>query len=129
MSSQVTIFPSDGPVPLTKQYAHVSLSHSFALLFPGESKTITAEITAPKGVDASTFPVYSGFIEIDSLHETLHVTYLGLAAGLKDKQVLDDTDVFFGQKLPALLDGSGNTQKGAKNYTFVDKDVPTILSR
>lgn len=75
--------------------------------------------------------MYSGFIEIDSLHETLHVSYLGLAASIKNKQVLDDTDTFFGEKLPALLDATGGAQKGgeARNYTFVGKDVPSVLSR
>lgn len=48
-----------------------------------------------------------------------------------DKQVLDDTDTFFGEKLPALLDATGGAQKGgeARNYTFVGKDVPSVLSR
>ena len=94
------------------------------------SARITATITPPQGVDATTFPVYSGFIEITSAGDDItHVTYLGVAASLKDKQILDSTDEFFGVPLPTLLDSQGNVQSGAVNYTFKGDDFPTLLNR
>jgi Fn3-like domain len=125
---QGTIFPAIGPVPLTNAAASVSLSQSTFTLFPGQSKTITARFNLPNG-DASTFPVFSGFIQITSGTERLHVTYIGLAASLKDKQVVDNTNTFFGVPIPAILDPSGNIQAGPRNYTFANSDVPTVLFR
>lgn len=123
------IFASDGPVPLTTQFATVKFSQQLAFVLPFQTVRITVFITPPSGVDASTFPVYSGFIKIQSGSENLHVTYLGLAASLKTKQVIDNTDEFFGVPLPALLDAAGDVQPGATNYTFVGDDFPTLLTR
>jgi len=52
-----------------------------------------------------------------------------LGGTLKNKQVLDNTDVFFGEKIPAVLDAKGNTQTVPTNYTFVGDDYPTLLWR
>lgn len=90
---------------------------------------MSVSISPPKGLDSSTYPVFSGFITISNGAESYHVTYLGIAASLRDKQVLDTTDEFFGVDLPALLDSQGNIQDGPVNYTFVGDDVPTLLTR
>jgi hypothetical protein len=87
-----------------------------------------ADFSLPSG-DASTFPVFSGFIQITSGTERHHVTYIGLAASLKDKQVIDNTDSFFGVPIPAINDPSGSIQTGPRNYTFVNSDFPTVLFR
>lgn len=98
-------------------------------LLPGQSHEVVATIKPPKGVDATTFPVYSGFIHVTSGTESVHATYLGLAASLKDKQVIDNTDFIFGVPLPLVLDSEGNIQDAPVNYTFVGEDAPTILWR
>ncbi|KAF8070083.1 pyrolysin [Lyophyllum atratum] len=123
-----TIFPANGPVPLTSAAASVWFSQKSFTVGPGETHTVTASFTLPKG-DASSFPVFSGFIEITSGSESHHVTYIGLAASLKDKQVVDNTDAFFGVPLPALLNSVGDLQEGPTNYTFVGEDFPTLLYR
>ncbi|KAG5646298.1 hypothetical protein DXG03_003895 [Asterophora parasitica] len=123
-----TIFPAKGPVPLTKAAASVTLSTTNFTLLPGLSLPIVAKFSLPKG-DASTYPVYSGFIEVSSGPENLHVTYLGLGASLKDKQVLDNTDYYFGVPLPTILDNTGEVQAKPTNYTFKDQDFPTVLYR
>jgi hypothetical protein len=98
---------------------------------PGGSQIVVAVFRPPTGIDKTTFPVFSGFIQVigPTVAETFHVSYLGLAASLKDKQVLDDTDVFFGMKIPVLLDSVGNVQSAPLNYTFVNDDMPTLLWR
>jgi hypothetical protein len=85
----------------------------------------------PTSLDPTTFPVFSGFIQLvgPTVSQSFHVSYLGLAGSLKNKQVVDDTDVFFGVPLPTLLDASGNVQAGPANYTFVNGDGPTLLWR
>ncbi|KAA1472916.1 subtilisin-like protease [Dentipellis sp. KUC8613] len=124
-----SIFAAPGPVPLTEQFASVVLSETAFSLGPGQTKEILALILPPSHVDATTFPVFSGFIQIASGTERTQVAYLGLAASLKNKQVVDNTDQFFGVPLPAILDSTGNVQSGSANYTFVGDDFPTLLLR
>ncbi|KAI0049853.1 subtilisin-like protease [Auriscalpium vulgare] len=124
-----TIFPADGPVPLSTNYATVKLSATSLTLHPGQSSIISAHITPPSGDDPSTFPVFSGFIKIQSETETTHVTYLGLKGSLKDVQVVDNTSATFGFDIPALIDAAGDVQTGPQNYTLLGSDVPLGLSR
>ncbi|KAJ7115609.1 subtilisin-like protease [Mycena crocata] len=124
-----TIFPAVGPVPISTDYATVTFNKVKFTLRPGQSQQIVANIQPPKGVDASTFPVYSGFIHVTSGTESVHATYLGLAASLKDKQVIDNTDVIFGVATPAVVDPAGNIQETPVNYTFVGDDAPMVLWR
>jgi len=92
--------------------------------------TVHATFFPPSGLDASLYPVYSGAIEITSSGSDItHVSYLGLAASLKDKQVVDNTDKFYGYKLPAILDGERAVQTAPKNYTFANGDFPSLLWR
>ncbi|KAG6919367.1 hypothetical protein DXG01_006916 [Tephrocybe rancida] len=123
-----TIFPSLGPVPLSADAASVVFSEKSFTVAPGATHTVVAYFSLPDG-DASTFPVFSGFIEVTSGTESLHVTYIGLAASLRDKQVVDDTDYFFGLPLPAVLDEFGNFQTDPTNYTFVGDSWPALLFR
>ncbi|KAJ7844453.1 subtilisin-like protease [Mycena leptocephala] len=124
------ILPGVGPVPLSTDYASVSFSGGTKFtLFPGQSHEVVATIKPPKGVDATTFPVYSGFIFVTSGSDSVHATYLGLAASLKDKQVVDNSDFIFGVNLPIVLDSAGDIQDGPINYTFAGDDAPTVLWR
>ncbi|KAM6501852.1 pyrolysin [Amanita muscaria] len=123
-------WPNLGPVPLTTQYATVTFSQSSFSLVPYQSIIIHVQVTPPYGVDATKFPVYSGFVQIDGgIDESLHVPYIGLAASLQDKQVLDTTSYYFGIQLPGLLDTNFNPQTGPANYTLTNGDAPTLLFR
>ncbi|KAJ7902169.1 subtilisin-like protease [Mycena olivaceomarginata] len=113
-----SILPEIGPVPLSTDFASVTFNGGKFTLQPGQSHDVVATITPPKGVDATTFPVYSGFIFVTSGTESVHATYLGVAALLKNAHSVDDTDEIFGVDLPALLDSQGNVQDGPVNYTF-----------
>ncbi|KAJ7141454.1 subtilisin-like protease [Mycena epipterygia] len=124
-----SILPALGPVPLSTEYASVTFNKGKFTLFPGQTQQVVANIRPPQGVDATTFPVYSGFIHVTSGNESVHATYLGLAASLKDKQVIDNTDFIFGVDLPIVLDSVGNVQDAPVNYTFVGDDAPTVLWR
>jgi len=121
-------FAVDGPVPLSTDFATVTFNAAKFTLGPGQSHQVVATIKPPK-VDANTFPVYSGFIHVTSGTESVHATYLGVAASLKNKAVIDNTDVFFGVNLPVVLDSAGNVQDAPVNYTFAGEDAPTVLWR
>ncbi|KIJ56962.1 hypothetical protein M422DRAFT_40528 [Sphaerobolus stellatus SS14] len=126
-----TIFPSLGSVPLSTKYASATIIPS-TLIIPAHGSAIAAvSITPPKGIDVSVFPVYSGFINVESstTGEVLHVAYEGLAAKAKDLKIIDNTDYFFGVEIPAVLDAQGDVQVNPTNYTFVGDDSPLILYR
>lgn len=73
--------------------------------------------------------MYSGFIEISDGDQSFHVTYLGLVGSLIDKQVIDDTDFFFGIPLPFIFNSTGAVQEGPVNYTFAGDDFPIFVWR
>ncbi|CDO69143.1 hypothetical protein BN946_scf185042.g45 [Trametes cinnabarina] len=124
-----TIFPADGPVPLSANSASVKFSETSFTVHPGQTQEITAHFAPPTGLDPTTFPVFSGFIEIANAEESYQVSYLGSVGSLKDVQVVDDTDVFFGVNLPILTDSAGNFLLNATNFTFVGDDFPMVLLR
>ncbi|KAF9467399.1 pyrolysin [Collybia nuda] len=123
-----TISPAAGPVPLSQDAASIVFSQNTFTVDPGQSQTITASFVLPK-VEVSAYPIFSGFIQVSSGTEKLHVSYLGLAASLKNKHIIDNTDTFFGVQLPAVLDSTGNVQTSPVNYTFAGNDFPTLLFR
>ena len=59
----------------------------------------------------------------------VHATYLGLAASLYYKQVIDDTDHLLGFVLPAIVNVDGDVQEEPTNYTFIEGDFPSVLFR
>jgi len=124
-----TIFPQDFPIPLTNNPAEVIIAPSTLLVFPGQEEIFSVTFFPPKGVNASALPIFSGFIQITSATENLHVSYLGLAAALKNQQVVDNTDEFFGFETPAIINGNNDVQDGPETYTFVGDDFPTVLFR
>ena len=130
ISIQNSIFAALGPVPVSSTTANADISPSSFTVLPGETQSVLATFVPPSGLDASLYPVYSGAIEITSSGSDItHVSYLGLAASLKDKQVVDDTDTYYGFKLPAVLDGAKAVQTAPRNYTFAHGDCPSLLWR
>ncbi|PPQ73671.1 hypothetical protein CVT24_007332 [Panaeolus cyanescens] len=126
-----SIFPSLGPVPLIPNAASVTLVPSSFTVLPGQSQKVMAVFHPPRDVDSNRYPVYSGFIEVNGPTgaDSYHVSYLGLAGRLRDKQVLDNTDTVLGIKVPAIITPAEDAQVGPANYTFVNGDVPHLLWR
>ena len=124
-----SIFPADGPVPLSATAATVKVFPQSVTVFPGQTRSVSVQITPPTGLDAKQFPVFSGFLELANGDERYQVSYLGLAASLRDMTVIDDTDAFFGEAIPSLVDASGNLLDGPANFTFVGNDFPSAVMR
>ncbi|KAH6897589.1 pyrolysin [Coprinopsis sp. MPI-PUGE-AT-0042] len=125
-----TIFPANGPVPLTGAQAVVQMSPDSFTLGPNESKEVTLTFALPPGVDPKTFPIFSGFIEFDDGSDVgpVHASYIGAGASMKDIQVVDNTDWYFGAKLPLITNSTGHIQDTAQNYTFVN-NTPILYWR
>jgi Fn3-like domain len=118
-----------GPVPLSNAAATVTTSPDSFTLAAGQTQEVVITIQAPSGVDKSRFPVFSGYVLIDSPGETQRVTYLGLAASLKDKQILDPSDKWVKATLPAILNGTNAAQTASTNWTFAGNDFPRVAWR
>jgi hypothetical protein len=95
---------------------------------PGASQKVVVSFTPPTGLDASRYPVYSGFVEVTSGSESYHVSYIGLAASLKDHQIFDNTTTVVPIPSPSLLK-NGTILVQPTNFTFNDTDYPTIFWR
>lgn len=102
-------------------YASMSTNDRTLVIAPGQTKQFTVTFTPPQGLDPASFPVYSGNVLIESATEALSVSYLGVAASMKDMQVLDKVNI-------ALIDRSGQVQNTTATYTFdLEKnDYPTV---
>ncbi|KDN40500.1 hypothetical protein RSAG8_08120, partial [Rhizoctonia solani AG-8 WAC10335] len=110
-----------GTLPLLSDAASVSFSDSKVTVYPGLSASVTLTFTPPAGLNASSFPVYSGYIQATgSDGTTLRSTYLGLAATLKDMRVVDNTTTLFGagKKLPLIQDKNNQTVNGSATFTM-----------
>ncbi|KAF9526570.1 pyrolysin [Crepidotus variabilis] len=127
-----TTIPENGPVPLANASAQVTITPTTFEIGPGESQIVKVTFQLPDSVPLDRYPLYSGFIEVTgtSVSDTYHVSYIGLKGNLKNLEVLDNTNYFFGDTaLPVLLDGVGDVQAKPTNYTFVGDDYPSLLFR
>lgn len=124
-----TDFPADGPVPLSNRSATVKFSSTSVTVKAGQTVEITAKITPPTGLDPAQLPVFSGFFQVSNANESYHVTYLGLAASLKNTQVVDTSNTFFGVNLPVITNPQGSFITQPTNFTFVGQDFPELLMR
>ncbi|KAG8892313.1 hypothetical protein FRC01_014233 [Tulasnella sp. 417] len=113
--------------------ASVKFSSTKITVWPLIPAELTVTFTPPSGLDASTFPVYSGQVVISNGKETVASSYMGLAANLKDMPIIDNTNFYFGGtlKLPFVLAGTGVVQgpTTVKTYTFNGTDYPLFYYR
>lgn len=122
--------PNTGPAPLVPSYASVEFSQSTFRLSPGESISVAVNITPPKGLNATLFPVYGGWVTATASNgEILSILYMGLAANLKDMKILDETTYYFDRLPPTILNATAEPQLGTENYTFGTLDYPSVLWR
>ncbi|KAF6763347.1 pyrolysin [Ephemerocybe angulata] len=125
-----TPFIAPGPVPLSPTGATASISPQSFSLRPGQSREVTVQFTPPKGLDATTFPVFSGFIQVSTPSEvSVHASYIGSVGSLKSVKILDTSTRVLPYKMPSILDSKGLVQEVATNYTFSPNDYPTLLAR
>jgi len=79
------------PPPSDTKYAAVSITPSTLTIKPGEKKRVTVSATPDASLDANLVPFYSGFINITSGSETIHIPYGGAATTMHDIGILQDS--------------------------------------
>ncbi|WWC94044.1 hypothetical protein V866_000882 [Kwoniella sp. B9012] len=123
---------NDQPVPQVSAQATVKFSQSSVTLLPKTTWVVIMQFTAPTGLDAKQFPIYSGFIQVssDNSDNNAQVPYLGVAAKMRDMPVLDPTADYLGINSPTILDESGSVQSSTgHSYTFQNDSYPTVIYR
>ncbi|CAE6445476.1 unnamed protein product [Rhizoctonia solani] len=122
-----------GPIDLINNSATVTIEPAEAIVPAGSSASINITISPPTSLDATQFPVYSGYIRaIGSDNSTLQSTYIGVAATLKDMKVIDDTNAYFGDvQVPVVVNALGDPvpANGSAIFSMNVLDYPVIICR
>ncbi|KZO98791.1 subtilisin-like protease [Calocera viscosa TUFC12733] len=95
------------PLLLVQAAVTLSMSQTSFSLPPGTGTNISLTFTAPTGLDPATYPVYSGYIVVNSSSgESLHSSYLGVVGSVSEARILDNTDAYLGpgKFLPSLFE-------------------------
>lgn len=122
--------PNMAPIPTIPQTAGVSIIGKQITVWPKLVNMFIVSIKPPSGVDASTFPVYSGYITISSsIGETFSIPYMGVAARMRDMAILDQSDDFFEVQIPIMLTSAGDIADPGSSFSLVGDDYPAILYR
>jgi hypothetical protein len=124
-----TNLSNDQPVPQVPNAASINFYPSSFTLNRGNTQTITVKFTAPSGLDAKQFPIYSGWVQVTGGPTTVQVPYLGVAATMKNMPVLDASDYEFGYNIPVIMGPNDTVQSGIQTYTFQGDDYPTAVYR
>ncbi|QRW07894.1 pyrolysin [Ceratobasidium sp. AG-Ba] len=120
--------PLGGPLQLVDKFASVSIVPSTVVIPAGSSAQVTLAFKPPAGVEAGTFPIYSGFIQAKGDDgSTFHSSYLGVAAPLRDMKVIDNTDLYMGVKLPLIADKNGNPVNETNIFTMQGNNTPQCI--
>ncbi|QRV81568.1 minor extracellular protease vpr protein [Ceratobasidium sp. AG-Ba] len=119
-----------GPVPQINAAASVTIKPLGIVIQPGQSGNISLAFTAPTGLDAKTFPVYSGFIQAKGDDgSVLHSSSLGVAASLKYMQVIDHTDSYLGYQVPFITNSNTSLAPAPTTFSMKVNDTPTLVYR
>ncbi|KAJ1305221.1 hypothetical protein OPQ81_000250 [Rhizoctonia solani] len=122
-----------GPLDLLNTSAAVTISPTKVIVPAGSFASINVTIKPPTDLNTTRFPVYSGYIRATSSdNSTLHSTYIGVAARLKDMKVIDNTAAYFGDvQLPVMMDAVGNPipSNGSAMFTLNGTDTPINIFR
>ena len=82
--TQVTVTPT-----FVNATATATFSKTTFQVFPFIPYSLTVTFTPPTGLAPATFPVYSGQIIIAGSTDRVAASYMGMAASMRDMQVLD----------------------------------------
>ena len=122
--------PNMAPLPTVGQVAGVTIIGNKITVFPRFVGMFIVYFRPPTGLDASTFPVYSGYITISSsIGETFSIPYMGVGARMRDMPVLDRSSDFFDVQIPIMLTALGDIPDPGTSYTLVGDDYPVVLYR
>jgi len=120
-----SIYPQNYPLQVEKSYATVEFAVDSLTISPGNSATVSVDITLPHSFNVSRIPLYSGYVTISStLGEEFTIPYLGTTTNMKNVQILEQSDSY--PYLTADLSDTGN--KMLKNAVFkIGTVAPSVV--
>lgn len=87
---------ADAPFEAINAYADVTFAADQALVSAGGEAEITVRCTPPEGVEKARWPIYSGYITLNSTNgDALSIPYVGNAGSMSEGVIIDDQAVTF----------------------------------
>lgn len=85
------------PFEVTDAHAGITFAADQALVSAGGEAEITVRCTPPEGVEKARWPIYSGYITLNSSTngDALSIPYVGNAGSMRDGIIIDDEAVTF----------------------------------
>lgn len=84
------------PFEAIDAYADITFAANQALVSAGGEAKITARCTPPEGVEKARWPIYSGYITLNSRNgDALSIPYVGNAGSMREGIIIDDEAVTF----------------------------------
>lgn len=132
-----SIYPVEWPSTNVPSAARVSVNGggetTSITVQPGQTATITLRFSQPSRLDVARFPVFSGFLVLETNSEQrpdrperFTVPYYGVAARMYDLPIIDTGSRIVAGGAPLITDNNGVRQTGPKTYTYVGASVPNI---
>jgi hypothetical protein len=91
---------ANGPFEAIDAHADITFAENQALVSAGGKTNITVRCTPPEGVDKARWPIYSGYITLNSTNgDALSIPYVGNAGAMRDGVIIDDEAVTFWPRL------------------------------
>lgn len=85
---------ANAPFEVVDAYADIAFAASQALVSAGGETNITLRCTPPEGVDKARWPIYSGYITLNSTNsDSLSIPYIGNAGSMREGVIIDDEAV------------------------------------
>lgn len=84
------------PFEVVDVYADITFAEDQAVVGAGGEAKITVRCNPPEGVDKARWPIYSGYITLNSTNgDSLSIPYVGNAGSMREGVIIDDEAVTF----------------------------------
>jgi hypothetical protein len=93
---------ANAPFEVIDAYADITFAADQALVSAGGEAKITVRCTPPEGVGKARWPIYSGYITLNSTNgDALSIPYVGNAGSMREGIIIDDEAVTFWPRFSA----------------------------
>lgn len=93
---------ANAPFQTIDAFADINFAADQAFVSAGGEAKITVRYTPPEGVDKARWPIYSGYITLNSTNgDALSIPYVGNAGSMREGVIIDDETVTFWPRFDA----------------------------
>lgn len=121
---------ANAPFEVVNAYADIALAADQALVSAGGEAKITVRCTPPQGVEKARWPIYGGYITLNSTNgDALSVPYVGNAGSMREGVIINDEAVTFWPRFGAedVVTLPRPTTPGNSSYDDLSMNVNPYL--